>query len=238
MEQIVVRRPHFFFTTAPNPCPYLDGRVERKLVTELNQSDARPLHDTLSRAGFRRSHAIAYTPACPGCSACIPVRVATAGFSPSRSQRRVLNSNRGVIAHEIQPRATAEQYHLFSDYQHSRHTGGDMGLMGFFDFRAMIEDSPVDTGVIEFRNPQGGLLGVMLTDHMDDGLSAVYSFFDTREPQRSLGTFMILALITHARRLGLPYVYLGYWIAGSEKMAYKTRFAPLESFVAGGWSRL
>jgi len=238
MEQSLLHRPHFFFTTAPMPCPYIDGRMERKLVTELNDMDAGRLHNTLSRAGFRRSHSIAYTPACPGCSACIPVRVLTERFYPSRSQRRILNRNQDVFARETVARATAEQFRLFSDYQHSRHAGSDMALMGFYDFRAMIEDSPIETGILEFRTDDGRLVGAMLTDHMDDGLSAVYSFFDTSEPQRSLGTFMVLAMIEQAQALALPYVYLGYWIAGSDKMAYKTRFRPMEAFLSGSWAEV
>lgn len=220
------------------PCPYLDGRMERKLVTELSDTDAVTLHDTLSRAGFRRSHSIAYTPACPGCSACIPVRVVAKGFTPSRSQKRILSLNNQISTCEIVARATGEQFRLFSDYQHSRHSGSDMALMGFYDFRAMVEDSPVETGIIEFRNPEGRLVGAMLTDHMDDGLSAVYSFFDTTDSRLSFGTYMVLSLIERAQELSLPYVYLGYWIAGSAKMAYKTRFSPLEAFIAGSWSEV
>lgn len=212
--------------------------MERKLVTELSDTDAVTLHDTLSRAGFRRSHSIAYTPACPGCSACIPVRVVAKGFTPSRSQKRILSLNNQISTCEIVARATGEQFRLFSDYQHSRHSGSDMALMGFYDFRAMVEDSPVETGIIEFRNPEGRLVGAMLTDHMDDGLSAVYSFFDTTDSRLSFGTYMVLSLIERAQELSLPYVYLGYWIAGSAKMAYKTRFSPLEAFIAGSWSEV
>lgn len=235
MEQSLLRRPHFFFTTAPMPCPYIEGRMERKLVTELVDADASRLHDTLSRAGFRRSHSIAYTPACPGCTACIPVRVIVKDFEPGRTQKRTIAANKHLIATETIARATAEQFRLFSAYQNSRHTGSDMALMGFYDYRAMVEDSPIETGVVEFREPGGRLVGGMLADHMDDGLSAVYSFFDTTDPSRGIGTYMILWMIERARALGLPYVYLGYWISESAKMAYKTRFQPLEAFVAGSW---
>jgi arginine-tRNA-protein transferase len=238
MDHFPLKRPHFFFTTAPLPCPYLPGRLERKIVTELSGPDAEMLHEALSRAGFRRSHSIAYTPACPGCNACIPVRIVIDQFEPKRTMRRIMRANAELNTRQMAARATAEHYNLFSRYQESRHTGGDMALMGFYDYRSMIEDSPIKTFVVEFRAPDNNLRAVALTDRMSDGLSAVYSFFDPAEKSASLGTYMILWLIDEARRLGLPYVYLGYWISESTKMAYKARFAPLEFFGPGGWQPL
>jgi leucyl-tRNA---protein transferase len=238
MDHIPLKRPHFFFTTAPLPCPYIAGRLERKIVTELSGPDAEVLHEALSRAGFRRSHSIAYTPACPGCNACIAVRIVVDEFRARRTMRRIINLNSSLLTRQITARATAEQYRLFSRYQESRHAGGDMALMGFYDYRSMIEDSPVDTFLVEFRTPENALKAVVLTDRMSDGLSAVYSFYDPDTPQLSLGTYMILWLIEEAQRLGLPYVYLGYWIAESPKMSYKSRFAPLEAFGPGGWRPL
>jgi arginine-tRNA-protein transferase len=239
MDHIPLKRPHFFFTTAPLPCPYLAGRLERKIVTELSGPDAEVLHEALSRAGFRRSHSIAYTPACPGCNACIPVRIIVDEFQPGRTFRKVLRQNAGLKAKHTPARATAEQYRLFSRYQESRHAGGDMALMGFYDYRSMVEDSPIETFLVEFRTPDNALKAVVLTDSMSDGLSAVYSFYEPDGPATaSLGTYMILWLVEEARRLGLPYVYLGYWIAESNKMAYKARFAPLEAFGPGGWRPL
>ncbi len=235
MDHIPLKRPHFFFTTAPLPCPYLPGRLERKIVTELNGPDAEVLHEALSRAGFRRSHSIAYTPACPGCSACIPVRIVAESFRPDRTMRRVDRVNADLVASRVPARATAEHYRLFARYQESRHSGGDMAMMGFYDYRSMVEDSPIDTFIIEFRGPDGALLGACLTDRMCDGLSAVYSFFDPDLPQRSLGTYMVVWLVEEAVRQALPYVYLGYWIAESRKMAYKSRFRPLEAFGPNGW---
>ncbi|WP_142846956.1 arginyltransferase [Telmatospirillum sp. J64-1] len=235
MDHIPLKRPHFFFTTAPLPCPYIAGRLERKIVTELTGPDSEVLHEALSRAGFRRSHSIAYTPACPGCNACVPVRIVVDEFTSKRSMRRLQKINGDLRASEVPARATSEQYRLFSRYQDSRHSGGDMALMGFYDYRSMVEDSPIDTVLIEFRDPQGVLIGCCLTDRMSDGLSAVYSFFEPTQPERSLGTYVILWLVQEAKRLGLPYVYLGYWIAESRKMAYKARFAPLEAFGPGGW---
>jgi arginine-tRNA-protein transferase len=238
MDHIPLKRPHFFFTTAPLPCPYLDGRLERKIVTELSGPDAETLHEALSRAGFRRSHSIAYTPACPGCNACIPVRIIVDEFHPKRNMRRIYKQNAYLRAHQSSVRATAEQYRLFARYQEARHAGGDMALMGFYDYRSMVEDSPIDTFLVEFRTPDNQLKAVVLTDRMSDGLSAVYSFYEPDGSLTSLGSHMILWLIDEARRQGLPYVYLGYWIAESSKMSYKARFSPLEAFGPGGWRRL
>ncbi|HIJ63104.1 MAG TPA: arginyltransferase [Rhodospirillaceae bacterium] len=238
MDHIPLKRPHFFFTTAPLPCPYIAGRLERKIVTELSGPDAEVLHEALSRAGFRRSHSIAYTPACPGCNACVAVRILVGDFRPNRTMRRVSRANEDLQARRVPSRATAEQYRLFARYQESRHAGGDMALMGFYDYRSMVEDSPVETYMVEFRGADTVLQAVVLTDRMTDGLSAVYSFFDPAAERRSLGTYMILWLIDEARKLNLPFVYLGYWINESPKMAYKARFAPLEAFGSGGWRPL
>jgi arginine-tRNA-protein transferase len=232
------RRPQFFYTTAPLPCPYLPGRTERKIVTELSGTEAEALHERLSRAGFRRSHNIAYAPVCPGCQACVPIRVVSEEFTPDRTQRRILRANADLTISEMPARATAEQFTLFQRYQKNRHADGDMAAMGYYDYRAMIEDTPISTGILEFRDAQDRLLGACLTDWLADGLSAVYSFFDTDEDKRSLGTFAVLWLIGRARSLGQPYVYLGYWVPESRKMAYKARFRPSEILISGAWHRL
>jgi arginine-tRNA-protein transferase len=232
------RRPQFFYTTAPLPCPYLPGRTERKIVTELSGTEAEALHERLSRAGFRRSHNIAYAPVCPGCQACVPIRVVSEDFTPDRTQLRILRANADLTISEMPARATAEQFTLFQRYQKNRHADGDMAAMGYYDYRAMIEDTPISTGILEFRDAQDRLLGACLTDWLADGLSAVYSFFDTDEDKRSLGTFAVLWLIGRARSLGLPYVYLGYWVPESRKMAYKARFRPSEILMSGAWHRL
>ena len=232
------RRPQFFYTTAPLPCPYLPGRTERKIVTELSGTEAEALHERLSRAGFRRSHNIAYAPVCPGCQACVPIRVVSEDFTPDRTQRRILRANADLTVSEMPARATAEQFTLVQRYQKNRHADGDMAAMGYYDYRAMIEDTPISTGILEFRDARDRLLGACLTDWLADGLSAVYSFFDTDEDKRSLGTFAVLWLIGRARSLGLPYVYLGYWVPESRKMAYKARFRPSEILMSGAWHRL
>jgi arginine-tRNA-protein transferase len=229
------RRPHFFYTTAPLPCPYLPGQQERKIVTELSGVMAASLHDRLSRGGFRRSHNIAYAPVCPSCKACLPIRIRVSDFTPGKTQRRIARLNADLSAQEMPPRATAEQYQIFQSYQHTRHGDGDMAAMSFYDYRAMIEDTPIETSVIEFRLPDGRLAGACLTDRVNDGFSAVYSFFDTSFETRSLGTYAVLWLVRRAVELGLPYVYLGYWVAESRKMAYKARFRPSEVLRGGQW---
>jgi arginyl-tRNA--protein-N-Asp/Glu arginylyltransferase len=229
------RRPHFFYTTAPLPCPYVPGRTERKVVTELAGVSAESLHDRLSRGGFRRSHNIAYAPVCPSCNACVPIRIRATDFAPSRTQKRVARANADLLVQEMPPRATAEQYQLFQAYQQRRHGEGDMATMSFYDYRAMVEDTPIETSIVEFRLPNGKLLGACLTDRLGDGLSAVYSFFDTAMDARSLGTFAVIWLVNRAVELGLPHVYLGYWVAESRKMSYKARFHPSEILRAGQW---
>lgn len=233
-------RPHPlpFLVTSEMPCPYLPGRIERKVVTELSGPAARANYELLSRAGFRRSHSIAYRPACPGCQACVPVRVVVAGFRPGRTLRRAERRNADLAVAFRPGRGTPEQYALFARYLAGRHADGEMVGMTFHDYRSMVEDSPLDTRLVEFRDPRGRLRAGCLTDFTQDGISAVYSFFDEAEPQRSLGSYMILWLIREAERQGLAYVYLGYWVAGSGKMAYKTRFRPIEGFGPEGWRPL
>jgi arginine-tRNA-protein transferase len=227
-----------FYRTSALPCPYIAGQLERKLITELAGREARALYDELSRAGFRRSHNLAYRPACPSCSGCVPVRVDVANFRPGDSLRRVQRRNADLTQREIEPRATVEQYRLFIRYQRSRHAASDMAEMTYGDYRSMIEDSPIETRLLELREATGRLVGVCLLDRTDDGFSAVYSFFDPAEKRRSLGSLMVMALVERAAAEQLPYVYLGYWIRDSHKMSYKSRFRPLEQLGPRGWERL
>lgn len=239
MNRPVELRPHrFFMGTRALPCPYIPGRVERKVVTDLATPNAMKLYDNLSRAGFRRSHSLAYRPACPGCTACVPVRIRVGDFDWSRSFRRITNRNADLTTRDMAGHATMEQYRLFTRYQRSRHSGGEMSSMSFRDFRAMIEDSPIDTRIIEFRDPEGSLVAVMLADRQMDAMSAVYSLFDPELDKRSLGTYMVLWLIKQAEANDLPHVYLGYWIEESPKMSYKKRFRPLEGLTPDGWKTL
>jgi arginyl-tRNA--protein-N-Asp/Glu arginylyltransferase len=238
MTSQTFKLPRHFYRMPPRPCPYLPGRTEQNVFTELSGSDGVALYDILTHAGFRRSHNIAYRPTCPGCNACVSVRVVARDFKASRSQRRVLNINCDLRSGERPPVASEEHYGLFARYVTSRHVDGEMAAMGYADYAAMVEESPLSTYVAEYRDAKGKLAAACLTDRLSDGLSAVYSYFAPDLPQRSLGTFMVLHLIQRCREMGLPYLYLGYWIRGGRKMSYKTRFQPLEALGPDGWSPL
>ncbi|MFT9067020.1 MAG: arginyltransferase [Acetobacter syzygii] len=233
-----LRNPQFFYTTTPQPCPYLPARMERKILADLSVPDADTLHSRLSCAGFRRSHTLAYAPLCEGCSACIPIRLPVADFTPSRTQKRIGNRNADLTATLLPPTATSEQYTLFHRYLSTRHADGEMAGMSPRDYRIMVEETTVDTQIIEFRTPDQKLVAVSLTDTLDDGLSAVYSFYDPSQPMRSLGVYVILFLIRQTFLLGRPYLYLGYWIPGSPKMAYKSGFRPAEILRQDVWRTL
>lgn len=235
MNQSATRLPRFFFRTSPQACPYLRGRIERNIFTELSGPDADAIYSALVRNGFRRSHRIVYRPDCSMCQACTPVRVRVREFEPSRSQARVWRRNRDLVASERPARATREQYRLFRNYVSGRHGDGEMAAMGIEDYCGMIDDTPVDTRLVEFRDTEGALRAACLVDRVEDGLSAVYSFFDVGAESQSLGTYMVMWVIEHARALDLPYAYLGYWIGESRKMAYKARFQPLEALGPDGW---
>lgn len=230
--------PVYFFRTAPMPCPYLGNRVERRLVADLGKPATQAHYDQLAAAGFRRSQNLIYRPACPGCTACIPVRLRVADFAPSRAQKRILKANADLSVQEVPASASWEQYRLFTAYQTGRHLGGEMSFMTYEDYRDMIEVSPIGTWLLEYRQPDQKLVAVMLVDRQGDGLSAVYSFYDPGSPQRGYGTFMIADAVARARLAGLSYLYLGYWIAGSQKMAYKARFSPLEALTPNGWREI
>lgn len=229
-----------FFLTAPSACPYLLGREERKLFTHITGRRAGTLHQLLSEHGFRRSQNLVYRPACEGCTACRSVRVVAAEFKPHRRFRRIWNRNQDVVATVKPSEVTEEQYDLFCRYLRERHEGGGMTQMTYADYEFMVEDTPVDTVLVEYR--QGGdgpLIAVALTDRMEDGYSMVYSFFEPALAARSLGNYMILDHIDRAGRDGLAYVYLGYWVEGSPKMEYKADFTPLEIQTEhAGWRTL
>ncbi len=236
-----------FYLTSPSACPYLTGKEERKVFTHIVGKRARDLNEILKQGGFRRSQTIAYRPACESCRACISVRVLVDEFAPSANMRRVLRDNRDLIGIATPNRPSSDQYSLFRRYLDARHRDGGMADMTVLDYSMMIEDSHVDTRVVEYRRRgidtgitgrAGDLVAVSLTDEMSDGLSMVYSFFDPEEADRSLGTFMILDHITRAKAMGLPYLYLGYWVEGSKKMDYKARFLPQERLLPAGWARV
>jgi len=220
-----------FYLTAPSPCPYLAGKEERKVFTHLVGERAPELNNILTQGGFRRSQSIAYRPACEGCRACVSVRVVAGEFTPTRNLRRIIARNSDLVGDMKIAVPTSEQYSIFRAYLDSRHRDGGMADMTVLDYAMMVEDSHIETRVIEYRRrvgdgegrQAGDLIAVALTDVLGDGLSMVYSFFEPDEASRSLGTFMVLDHIARAKQMGLAYVYLGYWVRGSRKMDYKSR---------------
>lgn len=234
-----------FYLTAPAVCPYLPGEMERKVFTHLVGPRATDMNDLLTQGGFRRSQNIAYRPACESCRACVSVRILAKEFTPTRSMRRVIADNQDIVATAFPAQPSTEQFSIFRRYLDHRHQNGGMSDMSALDFAIMVEDTHVRTRLIEYRlrpigphQDKGELIGVALSDMMSDGLSMVYSFFDPSHAKRSLGTFMVLDHITRAQALGLPHVYLGYWVKGSRKMDYKIRFLPQEHLMNQGWERV
>ncbi|WP_171228133.1 arginyltransferase [Ruegeria sp. HKCCA4008] len=228
-----------FYVTAPQPCPYLDGRMERKLFTALQGEGAEQLNNSLSQQGFRRSQNVLYRPSCTDCAACLSARIDVSAFRPTKSQKRAVKRNGYLQRRATSPWATDEQYELFRRYLDTRHADGGMADMDVFEFAAMIEETPIRSRVVEYADPEtGDLIAVSLTDVLDDGLSMVYSFYDPNQPQNSLGTYMILDHIEIAREAGLPFIYLGYWVPGSPKMGYKAKFSGLEAYVQGEWQKI
>jgi len=238
-----VRFPRFF-VTSPAPCPYLAGKTERKVFTELKGPHADQLNEALGRIGFRRSQTVAYRPSCVDCQACVSVRVVADEFAPSKAQKRILKRNSDLIVTECRPWATSEQFDLLRDYLAKRHPEGGMTRMDEVDYADMVEHTPVSSYVLEYREPTsdgsvGRLVGACLTDRQGDGLSMIYSFYDPENEVRSgLGNYIILDHIRRAAEEGLPYVYLGYWVEGSARMQYKIRYRPLERLGPRGWRRL
>jgi leucyl-tRNA---protein transferase len=237
-----VRFPRFFVTN-PGPCPYLPGKTERKVFTELNGPHADELNDALGRIGFRRSQNVAYRPSCIDCKSCVSVRVLTNEFEPNATQRRILKRNADLAVSACRPWSTSEQYDLLRRYLSQRHPVGGMATMDDMDYADMVEQSPVRSHVVEYRTPGrfgrlGELVGACLTDQQGDGLSMIYSFYDAdAEGRPSLGNFIIMDHIMRAKAAGLPYVYLGYWVEGAARMQYKVRYRPMERLGPDGWER-
>ena len=239
------RRFPEFYVTAPQPCPYLPGRYERKIFTHLSPDRPRALVDNLLKGGFRRSQNIAYMPYCDHCAACVPVRIVVDEFEPKRTLSKIWKLNSDVEARRVSGRPTIEQFALFRAYIEARHADGGMADMSLLDYSMMIQDSAIETFLTEYRlrrpsrvgakdNP---LIAAVLCDRLSDGISLVYSFYEPELSNRSLGNYIIMEQAAFARSRGMPYVYLGYWIAGSRKMAYKTRFTPQEHLTPLGWVR-
>jgi leucyl-tRNA---protein transferase len=241
-----VRDAPQFYLTAPSACPYLPGQQERKIFTHLVGKRATSLNDLLTQTGFRRSQTIAYRPACESCRACVSVRVLVDDFRPSDSQRRARRANADLLGAFVPPKPTSEHFGLFRRYLDARHPEGGMADMSSLDFAMMVEDTHIDTQLVEYRAQKtaddtpgaGPLYAVCLTDRLADGLSLVYSFYAPHHARRSLGSFVILDHIEKARALGLPHVYLGYWVEGSKKMGYKASYLPQERLGLHGWARV
>ncbi|MDK3016317.1 arginyltransferase [Pseudodonghicola flavimaris] len=228
-----------FYVTAPQPCPYLADRMERKLFTALQGEGADRLNNALSQQGFRRSQNVLYRPSCTDCSACLSARIDVRAFQASKTQKRIAKRNAHLARRATSPWATEDQYDLFRRYLDTRHADGGMADMDVFEFAAMIEETPIRSRVVEYSDPATReLIAVSLTDVLDDGVSMVYSFYTPELPRASLGTWMILDHIEIARENDLPYVYLGYWVPGSPKMGYKANFSGLEVYYGGRWQKM
>jgi arginine-tRNA-protein transferase len=227
-----------FFLTAPTPCPYLEGRLERKIFTRVDSDQTAHLNNILTHAGFRRSQSILYRPACELCSACKSARIPVAEFKASRTQRRVHRRNADLLRLPRPAEAMPEQFALLSRYLNTRHSDGDMAGMDFFDFASMVEDGSEQTEMVEYRDGSGQLIACVLVDRLIDGLSLVYSFFAPERARDSLGAYIILDHIERAKAENLPFVYLGYWVQGSPKMDYKAQYKPLEVLEPEGWRTL
>jgi len=237
------RDPPQFYLTSPAPCPYLPGKEERKVFTHLVGRRAGRLNDALTHSGFRRSQTIAYRPACENCKGCVSVRILCDEFSPGRTQKKILAHNADVIGAMGLSRADSDQFGLFRAYLDSRHSDGGMADMTMLDYAMMVEDSHVESRLASYRlrdqdSAQGPLVACCLTDVLDDGLSMVYSFYDPNLAGRSLGAYMILEHIARAKAMGLPHLYLGYWVSGSKKMDYKAHYLPQERLTNEGWIRV
>ena len=214
-------------------CPYITGQTEQRIAVDISLDPQ--CYDGLARAGFRRVENWVYRPACPNCNACLPWRVNVTAFRVSRNMTRILKKNGDLTRSITRPDPTNAHYRLFKTYVNSRHDEGQMARMDHDDFNSMINNSPIETVLVSYYDANERLVGGVLADFQSDGLSAVYSFFDTEQAKRSLGTYMVLDLLAIAKELSLDWLYLGYFVQGSQKMAYKERFKPAEIFDGGVW---
>ena len=237
-------KPFQFYISQPAKCPYIKRKNERKVIAFIDKEQAQKQFEPLAENGFRRSQNIAYRPMCQECSACQATRVIVDQFKPTQSMRRIWNKNKDIQATETENKPTKEQFELFQRYLKNRHADYGMVNMNFDEYSEMVEDSPINTKIIEFRlrnlqkeKAKSPLMATVLFDRLSDHLSMIYSFFEPEQEKRSLGTYAILHHIKKAKSEGLPYCHLGYWIKESPQMAYKNRFLPQQRFIQGKWRR-
>lgn len=226
-----------FYATMPHPCSYLEKQIAATLLADPQTVINTTLYSDLINYGFRRSGERVYRPRCEKCQACIPVRVPVADFQPNRIQRRIWRRNQDIEVQRVAPLRSSEHFELYQNYLAQRHAGGGMDSPDPDNYLEFLASPHIDTDFYEFRL-HGQLLAVAVADHLQQGLSAVYTFFDPRHTQRSLGVYAVLWQIEHARQLGLPWLYLGYWIKESPKMNYKEQYQPLEMYQRGRWTQV